>query len=365
MKKLVFISSITSPYQVKFCYALQRYFDARFWFYEQLDKTRADWWKMDLGDKCEVLKNVLFIKSTRYLCLGLWSKLDEFSPDIVVLGGFSIPGNYLGYLWARKNRRKTVVFTERSRDASGRPRNLFPFWTILRFLYRDVDMVMTSADDIVPQFRDEFGFGEKVVPGRYAADLDAYFSHPVRTKKDSYTYLFANRMTDIYNPLGAIEIFSEILKKYPGSHLLMNATGELKNDCRALITKLGIESHVEFLENIPSWDEMHKVYLRSDILLLPARFSNGNFTILEAMASGMGVVISDQVLGIGKLVRDGENGFNCRPSPQAFSERIEQYVQRPELFGIHAGINRPLVKPMSLDGTAKFFSGIIGDRSWT
>jgi glycosyltransferase involved in cell wall biosynthesis len=44
------------------------------------------------------------------------------------------------------------------------------------------------------------------------------------------------------------------------------------------------------------------VYARCDIPILPANFSNGKFTILEAMASGLGVVVSDHVLGIGKMV---------------------------------------------------------------
>ena len=33
-----------------------------------------------------------------------------------------------------------------------------------------------------------------------------------------------------------------------------------------------------------SWNDLHKVYKQCDILLFPAKFSNGNFTIIEAMA---------------------------------------------------------------------------------
>lgn len=36
-------------------------------------------------------------------------------------------------------------------------------WRLHRWADRDVDMVMVSADDAVVQFRDEFGFGDKVV----------------------------------------------------------------------------------------------------------------------------------------------------------------------------------------------------------
>ncbi|HUY86035.1 MAG TPA: glycosyltransferase [Acidimicrobiales bacterium] len=365
-KKLVYISSVAVPQQVEFCNALQEYFDARFWFYEYPDRTRGSWWQVDLGKHCKVLERVLFPKSgpfaERYLALGLSNELERFDPDIVMLGGFSIPSNYLGYRWARRKGKKTIVFTERSRDASGVLRKRGFAWRLQHRLYCDVDMVMVSDDDTVAQFRDEFRFGDKVVAGRYAADLDAYFEHPFREAKPAYTYLFANRMTEIYNPIGAIEIFAAVRAKYRGSRLVMNAAGELGELCRARIGELGIGDAVEFLTNIKSWGELHKVYACCDILILPANFSNGNFTILEAMASGMGVVVSDRVLGIGKIVEDGKNGFNCEPTTKAFLNRIERYIQQPELFRVHAGINRPLVEPHSARGTARSFFDIVTRR---
>jgi glycosyltransferase involved in cell wall biosynthesis len=141
----------------------------------------------------------------------------------------------------------------------------------------------------------------------------------------------------------------------------MNAAGELGELCRARIAELGIGDAVEFLTNLKSWSELHKVYACCDILILPANFSNGNFTILEAMASGMGVVVSDRVLGIGKMVVDKKNGFNCEPTTEAFLERIERYIQQPELLKTHAEINRPLVGPLGMKGTARFFYERVGE----
>ncbi len=365
-KKLVFISSVAVPQQVRFCNALQDFFDAHFWFYEYPDRTRGAWWRVDLGEHCKVLQRVLFPKSgpfaERYLALGLTDELERFDPDIVMLGGFSVPSNYLAYRWARRKGKKTIAFTERSRNAVGVLRKFGSVWRVLHWLYRNVDVVMVSANDAVAQFRDEFGFGGRVVAGRYAADLDAYFDHSLRAAKPAYTYLFANRMTEIYNPIGAIEIFAAVLAKYPGSRLVMNAAGELGELCRARIAEMGLGEAVEFLTNLRSWSELHEVYARCDILILPANFSNGNFTILEAMASGMGVVISDRVLGIGKMVEHGRNGFNCQPTTEAFLEQIERYIHQPELFRVHAEINRPLIEPLSARGTAKFFASILHER---
>ena len=364
--KLAFLSSIAVPHQIGFCNALQDQFDARFWFYEQPDRTRGAWWRVELGPHCRVMNRVLFLKSglfeARYLALGLEKELERFDPDIVMLGGFSIPSNYLAFRWARRRGKKTIVFSERSRDANGILRRRGLWWRLLKWLYRDVDLVMVSADDAVEQFRDEFGFGGKVVAGRYAADLEAYFNHPYREPKQAYTYLFANRLTEIYNPIGAIDIFAAVLTKHPGSCLVMNAAGELGEACRARIAELGIGESVEFLTGLTSWAALHQVYARCDILLFPANFSNGNFTILEAMASGMGVVVSDRVLGIGRMIEDGVNGFNCEPTNAAFLNRIERFIQQPELFEAHAELNRPLVEPLSAKGTANHFAKILDER---
>ena len=366
LKKLVFISSIAVPHQVRFCNALQDYFDARFWFYESPDRTRGEWWRIDLGQYCKVLERVFFFKKgpfqTRYFSSVLIRELKRFDPDIVMLGGFSIASNYLAFQWAKRNGKKTLVFTERSREANGVLRKRGIIWFLIRWLYRDIDMVMVSADDAVGQFRDEFGFGDKVVAGRYAADLDVYFDHPVRTQKSAYTYLFANRMTEIYNPIGAIDIFATVLGRYPQSKLVMNSVGEMGEICHTRIGELGISDSVEFLTDLKSWSDLHKVYARCDILILPANFSNGNFTILEAMASGMGLVVSNRVLGIGKMVEDGKNGFNCEPTIEAFMNSIERYIQQPELFKIHTEINRPLAEPLSAKGTAKFFAEILHEK---
>lgn len=363
-QKLLYLSSMSTPQQVKFCAALQQYFDATFWFCESAERTRGGWWDIEMGEKCAVLDGVAFgrqegILEGKYWVIGLPGKLACLDPDIVMLGGFSIPANYCAYRWARRNGKRTVVFTERSRDKNGILRKRSLAWRLLRWLYRDVDLVMVSADDAMAQFRDEFHFGGKVVVGRYAADLEQYFDHPLRKPKTAYTYLYANRMTEIYNPLGALEIFARVRARYPGSKLLMNAAGELSAACRQRVCGLGIESSVEFLTGIQAWSDLPAVYERADILLLPANFSNGNFTILEAMASGMGLVVSDRVLGVGKLVRDGYNGFNCPPVTEEFLCRIERYICEPELFHRHAKINRELVQPLSVSGTAKHFSGLL------
>lgn len=357
MKKLVYISSIAAPHQVKLCYALQKYFDTEFWFYDEIG-SRASWWKIDLGDKCKIIPTPFKWRS-KFATLSHLAMIKKFNPDIVMIGGFSIPANYIAYLWAKMNNKKTVVFTERSRDSQGNLRKWGVVWFLIHWLYRNVDMVMVSAFDIVEQFRDEFKFGDKVVESRYATDLEPYLGHALRYRKDAYTFMFPNRLTDIYNPLMAVRIFFQVWKNNHLYKLVMNAKGELRAEVEDLVDKLRITEYVSFLDDLQSWDELHKEYEKCDIMIFPAKFSNGNFTIIEAMASGMGVVLSDRVLGIGKLIVNGENGFNIPLENVNFVRAINQFIENPALFTTFGGRNKDSVKHLGAKGTAKHYANLI------
>lgn len=361
MKKFVFISSIATPSQIKLSTELGKYFDSEFWFYESPERTRGSWWEIDLSENSLIIPNVFRVFG-RHMSFSLIFMLKKKQPDIVMLGGFTIPGNILAYFWAILNRKKTIVFTERSRDRHGKPRKFKFVWRFIRAIYYKIDLIIVSAPDIASQFRDEFRFGDKVVVGQYPADLASYISHKTRSKKSDFTYLFANRLTQIYEPMLAINIFHEIWLKQPHSRLLLNARGELRSECELLINRLGIQGVAKFLDEIKSWNELHQVYAKCDLLLLPASFSNGNFTILEAMASGMGIVISENVLGIGLLVEDGKNGFRCAHNLPAYVDKINLYINDPSLIAKHEKINREIVKDYTVEATASKLSAICQER---
>jgi glycosyltransferase involved in cell wall biosynthesis len=357
-QRLVFISNIPAPYQVKFCDALQAYYQAEFWFYNDIAQ-RASWWKTDLGKHCRILPNVKGKKSGRYYTRMHLAWLNRFQPDIVLLGGFSIPANWLAYRWAQKNGKKSVVLTETSRTPNGvlRPQNAV--WKLLRRLYQDVDAVWAMNEDAAKQFAENLGFGRKVQLAQYPADMEAFGAHPLRTSKDHYGLLFANRLTPIYNPLAAIRIFHQVWTLYPNTTLMLNAAGELKDACTTLINSLPCAAAVSFLENIATWDEMHQVYRRADILLLPALFSNGNFTILEAMASGMGLVISDRILGNGRWITHQANGFRCAPDEGLMAEQVCRYIRNPQLFAEHGLRNKKMVLSQSFEETARLYHQLL------
>ena len=358
MKKLVIISMLASPHQVRFVPHLAKYFDVQHYFYDRLG-GRQNFWKVDLGDRCHILP-CRFKWRAKYLTLSVLKVLWKDRPDILLLGGFSVPSNYLAYLWARWHSVPVVVMSERSRDRKGRLRGYGLVWRLLRLLYSNVDRVMTTDADIVPQFRDTFRFGNKVVAGRYPTDIDRYFSHPVRLKKEAYTLIFPNRLTDIYNPIGAVEIFADVLKRYPETKLKMNASGELRAQVENRIAELGLKDSVELLNNIKTWDDLSTVYASCDIMYLPAKFSNGNYTISECQASGMGCVISEKILGVYvEQISATGAGFVLPLDKELFVDKICWYIEHPETFAREAEINRERLRYLTHEETAKLYHEIL------
>lgn len=359
--KLVFISSIASPYQVKFCHELQNYFDAEFWFHDYTGSSRPNWWKIPLGPKCKIFHKVI-LRNGKFLALDLIYELKRFDPDILVLGGFWYPSNILAYLWAKLKKKKTIVFTEISRNRQNKIRVKGLYTRFTKLLYNNVDAVFTSALEATIQHQVEFGFANRVYTTQYPSDIDEHLQHPLRIKEDSFVLLFANRLTSIYDPLLAIEIFATLYRKYPKIKMLINAFGELHDECQTRIATLGLTSQITFLDAIGSWDDLHKVYLKSDILLLPANFSAGNFTIVESMASGLGIVVSNKIIGIGiDDLKIFQSGFICEPQKDDFVCAISKYVDNPELLKIHGSLNKNFVKKYSIAETAKLWSGLISE----
>lgn len=356
---------MAAPYQVKFCYALQEYFDAEFWFYEHIDETRPDWWKIPLGDKCKIMKISGKLPKIGCFSFGLFIDMLRFKPDILVLGGF-MKWHVLVLYFAKLLGAKVVVMSEPlryvtnddqgsteliSKENSSRKINL------IKKLFKGADLYIGMGDVAKKQFLEEFDFpGDKVSILPYPKDIDEYYNHALREKKigDPITLLFANRLVERYKPLVALEVFRELSLKYNHVKMLMNAEGSQKNQCIEFIENNNL-TNVEFLDKIDSWNNMHLIYRKSDILILPADYSNGNISITEARASGMGMVISNRINGIESHNLNTKNCYILNPEVKDFLNALCTYLENPELLKSHGALGRQLVEKSKNKYTAQIY----------
>lgn len=153
------------------------------------------------------------------------------------------------------------------------------------FCYTDVDkervheLGVSSRIEVVPNGIDT----ERFTPeGPESELIDA----------DGPVVLFVGRFAEGKRPWLAIEAFEKVLEEYPKAELYLCGDGGLRDDLATQVAKSGIGDSVTFLGHV-SYDEMPKVYRSGDVLVLPSRAEGVPRTVLEAMASGLRVVVSE------------------------------------------------------------------------
>lgn len=104
---------------------------------------------------------------------------------------------------------------------------------------------------------------------------------------DGPVVLFVGRLVEGKRPQDAVAAIERVHEHYPDAKLYVCGEGPLRTELETPDTE-----QVEFLGHIP-YDEMPKVYRCADVLVLPSRAEGLPRTVLEAIASGVTVVMTD------------------------------------------------------------------------
>lgn len=163
--------------------------------------------------------------------------------------------------------------------------------------------------------------------------------------------IYAARGYDI-----TIKAFESLLKKYK-EKLELSFVGQVDNkqaeeDLEKLMKK--------FPERVKQYsvdpDEMPKVYAKTDIALVPTKYSEGtSLSCIEAMASGC-VVIATNVGGLPNIVLDHYNGLLVAPNAKALENAVTELIE-----------NRNLMKKLVDNGArtaSAGFSKELWDKRW-
>lgn len=137
--------------------------------------------------------------------------------------------------------------------------------------------------------------------------------------------LFVGRL-DPRNGLGTLlKAMPLILYSYPKAQLLVAGSGPLRRyyESRAR----DIQDNVRFLGTV--YDERPDCYSSSDLYLCPTTRASFGITLLEAMACGTPLVVSD-IIGFRELIGAGEEAVLVRASdPQAWADAVVWLIGNP------------------------------------
>lgn len=142
-----------------------------------------------------------------------------------------------------------------------------------------------------------FKKGKKMVN---AIDIDKFkFSEQTRQEyrlnlnlEDKFTLIHVGRFAEFKNHSFLIDVMSEYNQLNKKWCLLLAGDGELKDSIVELVQKKGLEKNIIFLG---IRDDISEILNAVDILLLPSKVEGLPVSVIEAQASGLKILVSDNV----------------------------------------------------------------------
>lgn len=130
----------------------------------------------------------------------------------------------------------------------------------------------------------------------------------LRIIRDNPLILYVGRVSEDKGLGSLIKAVPLVLKDFPRAKFLI--VGEdygYLSRLKALVRKSGVEKSVALLGRL-SDEELVRVYKKADAFVLPSELEAFGIVVIEAMASGLPVVVSN-VGGMKNIVHDGVNGL--------------------------------------------------------
>jgi glycosyltransferase involved in cell wall biosynthesis len=127
-------------------------------------------------------------------------------------------------------------------------------------------------------------------------------------------------------PLKGHELTIEALTYLHGARLLIVGDGPERSSLQKLAKSLSVADRIAFLGSIPQ-DALPNIYAAADVLVLASRLEGWPNVLLEAMACGTPVVVSD-IPGMSEIVKSPAVGrLVSERTPRSFARTVRQIVQ--------------------------------------
>jgi len=137
--------------------------------------------------------------------------------------------------------------------------------------------------------------------------------------------------------------------------------GKQEQELRALCTSLGLDSRVRFLGIVPH-EDLPARYQAADLFVLPSHNEGMSNTVLEALASGLPLLLTPTG-GTAELLEPGVNGSLIQPgNPASIAAAVSQYLKEPEQIAAQGAASRAKAMLFSWDAVAKAYANLMRER---
>jgi glycosyltransferase involved in cell wall biosynthesis len=193
-------------------------------------------------------------------------------------------------------------------------------------------------------------------------DTQVFFPATPRPADDPCNILCVGRLIERKGQQHLLQAFARLRAQQtqPGCLLTFVGTGDSESTLRKLAEDLGVAAFVRFLGFVPR-ERMPEIYRSAHIFVLPSQSEGMSIALLEAMASGLPVIVTDTG-GTDELVSDGVNGLIVRWADVAALEQAIVRLQQNRALAWQLGdVSRSRAGQLSWENIAKEYLALFNE----
>lgn len=361
-RRLVIITEIISPYRIPLFNALERHpeVDLHVIFLAETDPELRRWqvYREEIRFSYEVLPSWRKQIGSYNLLLNakVAGALAGARPEVVICGGYNYPASWQALLWARSRGIPFFLWSESTRQDLRAGSALIEF-AKAEFLRRCDGFVVPgkSAREYLRANRlkdaaiftavnavDNARFATAAVAaGQNALQLRSAHGLPNRY------FLFAGRLVKekgVFDLLSAYAKLSEPIRSRVG--LVFAGDGAARPALEAESEKV-LPATIRF-PGFAQREQLAHYYALADMLILPTYTDTWGLVVNEAMACGLGVVVSEAAGCAADLVSDRWNGRLIHPGDvSSLASVMEDLAHQPELCAMFGANSRERIAEYS------------------
>ena len=159
----------------------------------------------------------------------------------------------------------------------------------------------------------------------------------------------ANSMLKAYSTLTAPFLFEPAIliaqEKYPNVKYILKTLPDSQNpELQQLAVSLNVIKYTEFISKLVDYNELPEMLYGVDIFISVPSSDSSSISLLEAMACGLPVIVSD-IPANHEWVTDGWNGIIVPVrDPEKLAEAILHLIEKPDLMRLFGERNARIIR---------------------
>lgn len=290
------------------------------------------------------------IELAKYTVKGLfksWSLKRENDYDIIHAWS-GVPCGFMAKLLRQK-----YIVALRGSDVPGYSSRFSWHYKLLepfiKSVWRSSEQVIPNSKGLKQLAKKTADLSMEVIPN--GVDIDQF--SPGKSQEGDLKVLTVARLVERKRIQDAIKALEGL-----EAELVVVGEGPERDKLERLSESIDVREKVEFKGHVDHSD-IDDLYSSADVFLLPSMNEGMSNTVLEAMASGLPIIVTDTG-GTEELVE--ENGFLIdKKSPKDITVAIECYRENQDILERHGKASRSIAEEMSWEKTSDRYLEIYTD----